>query len=51
VGEQVTVPTAAAIANAVYDATGVRFRRLPIAPGQVALALAKNGGSQGKKNV
>ncbi|MEK6709152.1 MAG: xanthine dehydrogenase family protein molybdopterin-binding subunit, partial [Nitrospinota bacterium] len=26
VGEQVTVPTAAAIANAVFDATGVRFR-------------------------
>lgn len=41
VGEQVTVPTAAAIANAVFDATGVRFRRLPIAPGQVALALVK----------
>ncbi|MBI3128925.1 MAG: xanthine dehydrogenase family protein [Candidatus Tectomicrobia bacterium] len=42
-GEQVTVPTAAAIANAVYDATGVRFRRLPLAPDRVALALVKKG--------
>jgi CO/xanthine dehydrogenase Mo-binding subunit len=42
-GEQVNVPTAAAIANAVFDATGVRFRRLPLSPDRVALAIAKNG--------
>jgi CO/xanthine dehydrogenase Mo-binding subunit len=29
-GEHTTLPTAAAIANAVYDATGVRVRDLPI---------------------
>ncbi len=42
-GEQVTVPTAAAIANAVYDAVGVRFRQLPLSPDRVALAIAKAG--------
>lgn len=31
-GEPVTIPTAAAIANAVYDATGVRFRNTPLNP-------------------
>ncbi len=41
VGEQVTAPTAAAIANAVYDAVGVRFRELPMTPDRVALAIAK----------
>ncbi|MYA96561.1 MAG: xanthine dehydrogenase family protein molybdopterin-binding subunit [Nitrospinae bacterium] len=41
VGEQVTVPTAAAIANAVYDATGVRFHDLPLTPDRVAMALLK----------
>src|SRR4029077_2929445 len=29
VGESASVPSAAAIANAIYDATGVRFRELP----------------------
>ncbi len=41
VGEQVTVPTAAAIANAVYNATGVRFHDLPLTPDRVAMALLK----------
>ena len=41
VGEQVTVPTAAAIANAIYDATGVRFHDLPLTPDRVAMALLK----------
>lgn len=31
-GEPVTIPTAAAIANAVYDATGVRMTDSPISP-------------------
>jgi xanthine dehydrogenase YagR molybdenum-binding subunit len=31
-GEPVTIPTAAAIANAVYDATGVRVTEAPINP-------------------
>jgi xanthine dehydrogenase YagR molybdenum-binding subunit len=34
-GEPVTIPTAAAIANAVYNATGVRVTRTPINPMQV----------------
>jgi CO/xanthine dehydrogenase Mo-binding subunit len=42
VGEQVTCPTAAAIANAVYDATGVRFQRLPLSPDRVAMGIAAN---------
>src|SRR5882762_6685502 len=29
VGESASVPSAAAIANAIFDATGVRFRELP----------------------
>ena len=33
IGEPATVPTAAAIANAVYNATGVRVRELPDDPG------------------
>ena len=32
VGESTQVPTAAAIANAIYDAIGVRIRELPITP-------------------
>ena len=40
VGEQVTCPTAAAIANAVYDATGVRFQSLPLSPDRVAMGIA-----------
>jgi CO/xanthine dehydrogenase Mo-binding subunit len=40
-GEPGSVPTAAAIANAVFDACGVRVRRLPITP--EALAAARPG--------
>jgi xanthine dehydrogenase YagR molybdenum-binding subunit len=39
-GEPVTIPTAAAIANAVYDATGVRFTDTPITPARVLEKLA-----------
>ena len=35
VGESASVPSAAAIANAIYDATGVRFRELPFTPERV----------------
>ena len=41
VGEQVAVPTAAAIANAVTDAIGIRFLELPLTPDRIAMALAK----------
>ncbi|MAE18089.1 hypothetical protein CMK12_03960 [Candidatus Poribacteria bacterium] len=39
IGEPVTIPTAGAIANAVYNAIGVRVRSLPITPDKVLTAL------------
>jgi CO/xanthine dehydrogenase Mo-binding subunit len=39
VGEPTTIPTAAAVANAVYDAVGVRVRDLPLTPERVYWAL------------
>ncbi|HEX7409504.1 MAG TPA: xanthine dehydrogenase family protein molybdopterin-binding subunit [Candidatus Binatia bacterium] len=41
VGEPATIPTAASIANAVYNAIGVRMRTLPMTPARVLEALAK----------
>ena len=41
VGEVPIVPPAAALANAIYRATGVRQFELPMNPGRVALALVK----------
>ncbi len=46
VGEPATVPTAPAIANAIYDAVGVRIRDLPITPERVLAALRKREGSE-----
>jgi nicotinate dehydrogenase subunit B len=43
VGESASVPSAAAIANAIYDATGVRFRELPFTPERVRAGLAAAG--------
>jgi CO/xanthine dehydrogenase Mo-binding subunit len=39
-GEGATRPTAAAIANAIYDATGVRLRRAPLTPERVKAGMA-----------
>jgi nicotinate dehydrogenase subunit B len=39
-GEPATRPVAAAIANAVFDATGVRIRRVPFSPDNVKSALS-----------
>ena len=39
VGEPPTIPVAAAVANAVADAIGVRIRRLPLTPRRVKEAL------------
>jgi nicotinate dehydrogenase subunit B len=39
-GEPSTRPTPAAIANAVFDATGARVRRAPLTPARVRAALA-----------
>ncbi len=38
-GEPATTPPAAAIANAIFDATGVRIRRVPFTPERVLAAL------------
>ena len=44
IGEPPACPTAAAVANAVYDAVGVRMTELPITAERVFLALAASGG-------
>ncbi len=42
VGEQSSVPTAPAILNAIYNATGVRINSLPANPDRVLKALKQN---------
>lgn len=44
-GESTSVPSAAAIANALYDATGVRFTRPPFTPERVRAALQERQSS------
>jgi xanthine dehydrogenase YagR molybdenum-binding subunit len=44
IGEPATIPTAAAVANAVYNATGARVRELPMTPARVLAALAARRG-------
>jgi xanthine dehydrogenase molybdenum-binding subunit len=39
IGEPGCVPTAPAIANAIYDAIGVRINDLPITPEKIVAAL------------
>jgi len=38
-GESASIPSAAAIANAIFDATGLRLREVPFHPGRVRAAL------------
>ncbi|KXF74758.1 aldehyde dehydrogenase [Paramesorhizobium deserti] len=45
VGESAAVPSAAAIANAIFDATGVRMREAPFTPEKMRAALAASGSS------
>jgi len=40
-GEAATAPVAAAVANAVFDATGVRLRTAPFTPARVKATLAR----------
>jgi nicotinate dehydrogenase subunit B len=49
VGESASVPSAAAIANAIYDATGVRFREPPFTPERILQGL--RGQRQAKPDV
>jgi len=44
-GEASTVPVPAALANAIFDATGVRLRAVPFTPDRVKAALAARAGS------
>ncbi len=43
-GEGNLVPTTPAIANAIYDAIGVRINELPITPDKILKALERKGG-------
>ncbi len=45
IGEPGCVPTAPAIANAIYDAIGVRIKDLPITPEKVLAAIKKKNGT------
>lgn len=45
IGEPSTIPTAAAIANAVSNAIGARIMELPITPQRVLAALESKGGA------
>ena len=42
-GEPSTITTAAAVANAIFDATGVRLRRVPFRDQRVLAALQAAG--------
>jgi 4-hydroxybenzoyl-CoA reductase alpha subunit len=44
IGEPGLVPTAPAIANAIYNAIGVRIKELPITPERILRALKEKGG-------
>jgi CO/xanthine dehydrogenase Mo-binding subunit len=45
VGEVSIVPPMAAIANAIYRATGVRMRQLPMSPAKVVKAVLEHQGN------
>jgi CO/xanthine dehydrogenase Mo-binding subunit len=49
VGEPTSVPTAAAIANAIYDAVGVRIHSLPATSEKVLMALREKQKTEQKK--
>jgi 4-hydroxybenzoyl-CoA reductase subunit alpha len=45
-GEGTQISPLAAIANAIYDAVGVRIKELPITPDKVLRALEEKGGGE-----
>jgi CO/xanthine dehydrogenase Mo-binding subunit len=48
IGEPPLVPTAPAVANAVFDAIGIRFREGPLTRQRVLAALAEQGANAGE---
>jgi xanthine dehydrogenase YagR molybdenum-binding subunit len=46
IGEPPLIPTAPAIANAVFDAVGVRLRHLPLSRPRLLAALAAGAGGR-----
>ena len=46
-GEPATVTTAAAVANAIFDATGIRLRQVPFTPERVRAALVDHRKGEG----
>jgi xanthine dehydrogenase molybdenum-binding subunit len=51
IGESPMIPVAAAIANAVYHATGVRFTELPLTPERVLMKLKQALGAMATRSV
>lgn len=43
IGEPALNPVAAAVVNAIYDAIGIRFYKLPVTPEKVLMALSEKG--------
>jgi CO/xanthine dehydrogenase Mo-binding subunit len=43
IAEPAVIPAVGAIANAVFNATGVRVRELPITPDKILMGLMNSG--------
>ncbi len=50
IGELSVIPAAPAVANAIYDAVGVRIRELPITPDKILRALAEKEGKPRRRH-
>jgi len=49
IGEPALNPTMSAITNAIYDATGIRIKELPVSPEKILAGLKKNGENRTSK--
>jgi CO/xanthine dehydrogenase Mo-binding subunit len=50
-GEASLLPTSAAIANAIYDAVGIRLKELPFTPDKIIQALKEKEQLEKKDEV
>ena len=50
-GEASLLPTSAAIANAIYDAVGIRLKELPFTPEKIIKALNEKEAQEKKENT